>query len=75
MFFVTIVTKLTKNVEQFEADIYAAQKIAISKHGITIACFSENQFNKKLFDIAKKHGIQVLDRILMFGFKSIILVN
>ena len=50
-----------QNVEQFEADIYAAQKIAISKHNAALQSlvFPRNQFNKNYLDIAKKHGIQV----------------
>lgn len=50
-----------QNVNQFEADIQAAQKIAKENFGITLKSlvFPRNQFNKEYLEVAKKNGIKV----------------
>ncbi|MBG6187887.1 polysaccharide deacetylase family protein [Flavobacterium sp. CAN_S2] len=50
-----------QNVNQFEADIQAAQKIAKENFGIKLKSlvFPRNQFNKEYLEVAKKSGIKV----------------
>lgn len=50
-----------QNVNQFEADIQAAQKIAKENFSITLKSlvFPRNQFNKEYLEVAKKNGIKV----------------
>lgn len=50
-----------QNVEQFEADIQATQKIAFENFGMELKSlvFPRNQFNKEYLEVAKKNGIKV----------------
>ena len=50
-----------QTVQQFEADIYAAQKIAHANFNIELQSlvFPRNQFNKEYLEVAKKSGIKV----------------
>lgn len=49
-----------QNVNQFEADIQAAQKIAQENFNITLKSlvFPRNQFNKEYLEVAKKNGFR-----------------
>lgn len=50
-----------QNVTQFEADIQAAQKIAMENFGVELKSlvFPRNQFNKEYLEVSKKNGIKV----------------
>jgi peptidoglycan/xylan/chitin deacetylase (PgdA/CDA1 family) len=50
-----------QNVNQFEADIKAAQQIAKENFGVILKSlvFPRNQFNKEYLAVAKKNGIKV----------------
>ncbi len=51
-----------QTIEQFDADLKAAQNIAKENFGITLKSlvFPRNQYNKSYLDIAKKNGINVV---------------
>jgi peptidoglycan/xylan/chitin deacetylase (PgdA/CDA1 family) len=50
-----------QNVNQFEADIQAAQKIAMANFNVELKSlvFPRNQFNKDYLEVAKNQGIKV----------------
>ncbi|MCC8424869.1 polysaccharide deacetylase family protein [Mucilaginibacter sp. UR6-11] len=50
-----------QNIEQFEADTAAAQKIAMENFGVELKSlvFPRNQFNKEYLEAAKKNGFKV----------------
>jgi peptidoglycan/xylan/chitin deacetylase (PgdA/CDA1 family) len=51
-----------QNLNQFDADLKAAQKISMENFGIQLKSlvFPRNQFNIKYLDIAKQNGIKVV---------------
>ncbi len=51
-----------QTLEQFDADLKAAQAIAKQNFNTTLMSlvFPRNQFNKSYLDVAKKHGIKVV---------------
>lgn len=51
-----------QTIEQFQADLEAAQYIAEKNYGVTLKSliFPRNQFNENYLEIAKKNGIQVV---------------
>lgn len=51
-----------QNLQQFEADLKAAQRISIANFGIELESlvFPRNQFNESYLDVARQNGIKVV---------------
>lgn len=51
-----------QNIEEFEADLRAAQAISKDLYGVSLKSlvFPRNQFNSTYLDVAKKNGIEVV---------------